>query len=130
MLCGMTHYSRLSKIVIDAPPDTHDREVGFWQAALGVPLHHFERFPDFHGADLTVDGRIGLLMQHLGGGPPKVHLDIHTNDRAAEVARLEGLGATVIDDGEHWTILRDPAGLVFCVVPDRSVNETNAQTWD
>jgi glyoxalase superfamily protein len=130
MLSDMTHYSRLSKIVIDAPRETHDREVVFWQAALGVALQHFEKFPDFHGADLTADGHIGLLLQHLGDGPPKLHLDIHTNDRAAEVGRLERLGASVIDDGEHWTIMRDPAGLVFCVVPDRSVNETNASAWD
>jgi hypothetical protein len=129
MLWGMTHYSRLSKIVIDAPPGIHDREVGFWRDALGVALQHFERFPDFHGADLTADGRIGLLLQHLGDGPAKLHLDIHTNDRVAEVARLEKLGATVIDEGQQWTIMRDPAGLLFCVVPDRSVNETNAQAW-
>jgi hypothetical protein len=107
----MTHYSRVTKIVIDAPPDTHDREVVFWREALGLPLQHFERFPDFHGADLTADGRIGVLVQRLGDGSAKVHLDIHTNDRTAEVARLEKLGATLVDDGEHWTIMRDPAGL-------------------
>ncbi len=125
----MTHYSRLSRIVIDAPPDIHDREVAFWRDALGVPLEHYEKFPDFHGADLTDDGDLGLLLQHLGDGPAKVHLDIHTNDRAAEVARLANLGAVMVNDGDQWTIMRDPAGLVFCVFPDPSVNESNAHAW-
>jgi hypothetical protein len=130
MLVGMPHYSRLCKIVIDAPPETHEREVAFWREALGVPLKHFEQFPAFHGAHLTADRTIGLLLQHLGEGPAKVHLDIHTNDRTAEVARLQRLGADLVEDGPEWAIMRDPAGLVFCVVPDQSVNESNAQKWD
>ncbi|HEX4091236.1 MAG TPA: VOC family protein, partial [Trebonia sp.] len=34
-----------------------------------------------------------LLMQRLESGSPRVHLDIHTDDVDAEVARLERLGA-------------------------------------
>jgi hypothetical protein len=45
------------------------------------------------------------------------------------VARLVALGATVVDDGEQWAVLRDPSGLVFCVVPDPGLNETNAHAW-
>jgi catechol 2,3-dioxygenase-like lactoylglutathione lyase family enzyme len=122
------HYSRLDNIVIDVPENAHDAELAFWRAALGLPLDQIKRFPEFHGGKLP-DCRHGLLVQHLGDGAAKVHLDIHTNDRAAEVARLLRLGATLLDDGEHWAVLRDPAGLVFCVIPDASVNETNARTW-
>ena len=124
----MTHYSRLARIVIDAPSETHDAEVTFWRAATGVPLQRYERFPAFHGAPPGPDC-MGLLLQLLGDGPAGVHVDIHTNDRAAEVARLIGLGATVVDESQPWTILRDPAGLLFCVVPDETVNESNAHTW-
>lgn len=45
------------------------------------------------------------------------------------MARLERLGATVVDDSGEWTIMRDPAGLIFCVVPDEHLNETNANAW-
>jgi hypothetical protein len=121
------HYSRLSRIVVDTPVDTHDAEVAFWRDALSVPLTRYERFPDYHGAALA--GGFGLLVQRLGTGPARVHLDIHASDRAAEVARLTRLGATVVDDGEHWTIMRDPAGLVFCVVPDSSLDASNANEW-
>jgi catechol 2,3-dioxygenase-like lactoylglutathione lyase family enzyme len=123
----VAHFSRLSRIVIDAPPASHDGEVAFWRDALGVKLKHYERFPEYHGAELP--GGFGLLTQALGDGPARVHLDIHTSDRVAEVARLQRLGATLLDDGEHWAVMRDPAGLVFCVVPDEKLDASNATEW-
>jgi hypothetical protein len=53
--------------------------------------------------------------------PPRIHLDLYTEDQAAEVQRLIRLGATEI----HWdkrppdadyVILADPEGNRFCVV--------------
>ncbi|HSS37081.1 MAG TPA: VOC family protein, partial [Patescibacteria group bacterium] len=53
--------------------------------------------------------------------PPRIHLDLYTEDQAGEVDRLIGLGATEI----HWDkrpadadylILADPEGNRFCVV--------------
>jgi hypothetical protein len=128
MLIAMAHFSRLSRIVVDVPADTHDAAVAFWGGALGSPLTPSKLFPDYHWARLPGEG-YGLLVQRLGDGPARLHLDIHATDRPAEVARLVQLGAGVLDDGEHWTIMRDPAGLVFCVVPDENLNETNATAW-
>jgi hypothetical protein len=125
----MAHYSRLSRIVVDAPSARHDQELTFWREALGAPLTPAPHFPEFHRAPLSGDGQLGLLVQRLDDGPARVHLDIHTTDRPAEVARLVALGATVLDDGEHWSILRDPAGLVFCVVPDPDLDASNAHEW-
>ena len=34
-MATMSHYSRVLKVVIDAPPDLHDQELAFWQGALG-----------------------------------------------------------------------------------------------
>lgn len=54
------------------------------------------------------------------GAKNRVHIDFQTTARAAEVARLTALGATVL--GEHslpgfgWTVLQDPHGNEFCVV--------------
>lgn len=56
----------------------------------------------------------------------RVHLDLHLTDaddrdaaRAAEVSRLEGLGATKLWDGElgpqRWVTMADPEGNEFCV---------------
>ena len=61
-----------------------------------------------------------------------MHLDIHTTDVDAEVARLEQLGARRERQVHEWHILRDPAGLPFCVIPARAgeLDDDNAQRWD
>jgi hypothetical protein len=46
----------------------------------------------------------------------RVHLDLSADDPAAEVARLTGLGATVMSEHERWTTLADPDGNEFCVL--------------
>jgi len=49
----------------------------------------------------------------------RVHLDLSVADRAAEVARLKGLGAKVMQEmdegGYKWTVMQDPEGNEFCV---------------
>jgi hypothetical protein len=56
--------------------------------------------------------------------PPRIHLDLYTEDQADEVRRLLDLGATEV----HWdrrppdadyVILADPEGNRFCVVDIR-----------
>jgi Glyoxalase-like domain len=124
----MTHRSALGKIVIDVGEGDHDRELAFWEAATGQTLTRFERHPEYHGADLP--GRtMGLLVQRLGRGSTRVHVDLHTDDVEAEVARLERLGAQRIETLEHWTVMRDPAGLLFCVVVDHTLNDSNSHVW-
>jgi hypothetical protein len=127
----MAHHSRLSKTVIDVPPAEHDGEAAFWSAALGQPLKQGEHFPEYHGVALHGQ-EFGFLIQRLGQGPARVHLDIHTDDLDSEVARLEALGAERVEFVHAWWILRDPAGLLFCVVPEPgdSLNDDNSQRWD
>jgi hypothetical protein len=127
----MTHYSRLSVIVIDVPPGAHDQELTFWQEATGTPLRQNARFPEYRSGILPGSG-FGLLIQQLGDGPSRIHLDIHTDDLAAEVARLERLGAQRLERLEFWQVMRDPAGLVFCVVeePPGELTEANGHRWD
>lgn len=56
----------------------------------------------------------------------RLHIDLapHTSqDRDAEIARLEGLGATRAEVGQTaevtWTVLADPEGNEFCVLSSR-----------
>src|SRR5215510_2213208 len=127
----MSHYSRRDMVVIDVPAAHHAREVEFWQAATGQTLTRNERRPEYHGA-LLPGRRFGLLTQRLDEGTARVHLDIHTDDLEAEVARLERLGAQRVTQVHSWWIMRDPAGLPFCVLPDApgSLDGANAHRWD
>jgi predicted enzyme related to lactoylglutathione lyase len=54
----------------------------------------------------------------------RLHLDlIPDKDAEAEVARLEGLGATRVDIGQtdvSWTVMADPEGNEFCVLSPRN----------
>jgi hypothetical protein len=63
----------------------------------------------------------------------RMHLDVQPHDRTRdeEVARLLGLGASIVedhrkDDGSGWVWLADPEGNDFCV--ERSAEERSAQT--
>ena len=55
----------------------------------------------------------------------RIHLDLRPyprDDQAAEVARLQALGATPADVGQGdvpWTVLADPEGNEFCVLTPR-----------
>jgi len=127
----VAHFSRLFKIVIDVPAGDHEREVSFWEAALGQPLTPpFDGYPEYHGAALRGHD-LWLLTQRLGEGTARVHLDIHTDDLDAEVARLEHLGAERVARVHPWQVMRDPAGLLFCVLPDLpgTLHEGNAHRW-
>lgn len=49
----------------------------------------------------------------------RVHVDWRSDDRAAEVARLRGLGAVEIATRSlghfTWTVMADPEGNEFCI---------------
>jgi predicted enzyme related to lactoylglutathione lyase len=127
----VAHYSRLSKVVIDVPPADHDRELAFWTAAAGQPLTRFDTHPEYHGAALHGQD-FGLLIQRLDQGAARVHIDIHTDDLPAEIARLEELGADAVLQAHSWQVMRDPAGLLFCVIPELpgTLTDSNAHRWD
>ncbi|MBM6399012.1 VOC family protein [Phycicoccus sonneratiae] len=81
--------------------------------APGQPRLFFQRVPE----PKTVKNRVHLDL--LAGGGPSVPLDLQRERVAAEVARLEELGASRVDEhsdlGVHWVTMRDPEGNEFCV---------------
>jgi hypothetical protein len=127
----MAHHSRIDKIVIDVAPADHEKELAFWAGVSGGPLTQGARYPEYHGTDIPGQD-IGLLVQRLEDGASRVHVDIHTTDVDAEVARLENLGATRVRQANSWWIMHDPAGLPFCVIPDgpERLNDGNAMRWE
>jgi predicted enzyme related to lactoylglutathione lyase len=99
------------------------RVARFWAEALGWNLDP-ESEPD--GA-LVRDpsGTTGRLYFQPVPEPKvaknRVHIDLRPSDSmAAEVERLQGLGATiqgrVDEEGSFWTVMQDPEGNELCVL--------------
>ena len=115
----MAHYSRLSKIVIDVPPADHGRALAFWNAATGRPLAQFDRHPEYHGAALHSQ-EFWLLIHRLEDGPGRVHIDIHTDDRPPKWPGWRDSVPNGVQQVHSWQVMRDTAGLLFCVILYRS----------
>jgi hypothetical protein len=111
----MTSRLRLSGALVDVPQAAHDAAVAFWAGALGKPPVVTETFPDYAQYDEVTPG-VYFMVQAARDDTRRVHLDVESEDREADVARLTALGATEIGRSHHWVVMRDPAGVTFCVV--------------
>lgn len=110
------HRSRLVQVCIDAPVAAHDLEVEFWRALLRGRWTSSSA-PEFSGKWHDDDGSpLQLLFQRLDepDGPVRAHLDLGTDDLAADAERLRALGARDIGPGRGWHAFHDPAGVAFC----------------
>jgi predicted enzyme related to lactoylglutathione lyase len=112
---------RVGSIVIRVD-DLH-RQAEFWSRALDYVRREggdddfvLLRPRDGVGPNLSLD-QVHSTVQV----PPRIHLDLYTEDQGGEVARLLAMGATEV----HWkkrpadadyVILADPEGNRFCVV--------------
>lgn len=124
------HRSRIGIVLVDHPEPVYDAARDFWAGVQGVePTYGW----DGPYASIGQLGSLNMEVQRTGEGtPPRVHLDIETDDVAAEVARLEALGARVVARPDEFVIMNDPGGLVFCVVQVQTGDrfEAEARTWD
>ena len=105
------HRSRIGIVLIDHDGEHYDDSLAFWAGVQGVRPTSEGEF-----AGVGEVGTLSLAVQRLDEGASRVHLDIETDDIRAEVARLRGLGATVVEDRDRYVIMADPGGVVFCVV--------------
>jgi hypothetical protein len=123
------HRSRLAAICLDVPDRDRERSEQFWAGAVGRTAQRATNLSEY-----TVFGDVQghrLLLQSIGTDAARIHLDIHTDDRDAEVKRLVALGAIEVASAGDWVVLRDPAGLLLCVVPVPSDDPTlsGASRW-
>jgi predicted enzyme related to lactoylglutathione lyase len=106
------------------------RELGhFWAAALGWTVvsdteEGVYLVPqDVVGRDSAVPGLLLFPCHDMKRLKNRVHLDLRPNDQAAEIERLESLGATRAMIGqtgaESWVVMVDPEGNEFCVLAAR-----------
>ena len=99
------------------------RQSAFWSEALGYPVV-FEADDEIVVAE-TEDAEPGLVFVPVPEGKAvknRLHIDLNPDDQAAEVARLEALGAKRVDIGQgdvRWVVMSDPEGNEFCVLTHR-----------
>ena len=122
---------RLQCITVDA----HDplALARFWSEALGWKIGE-----DVNEIEVWIERELGdpkntgfpdilfLKNSDKKQGKNRLHLDLRPDNQAAEVARLEKLGAKQIDIGQSaeptctWVVMADPEGNEFCVLRART----------
>jgi hypothetical protein len=112
--------SVVDQICLDIPSGRYDDECAFWSALTGWeraddPKSEFGRLARPAGIPYA------FLLQRLDDEQPAVgaHLDLACEDRDAVTRAHVGLGADVVRRTTGWTVLRDPAGMVYCATGRR-----------
>ena len=127
---GGMHRSRLSTLLIDVPGEEAQAASAFWGAALGVPATPVPGEEQYISLPGAVQ-HLTLAVQALEDGDARYHLDIETDDVAAETARLVGLGAVEVGHWLECRTLRVPGGLLICVIPVHSDDfAAHARVWE
>jgi len=111
---------KIGSIVIDC--NEFDKMLAFWQEAL----HYVPRRPARGGWVVLCDPKergpnISLnQVSTKRRGRNRLHLDLYTDNREAEVNRLLKIGAKrhrqTYDPEDDFRVLEDPDGNLFCVV--------------
>ena len=92
----------------------------FWSQALDLAPSSTAEDDDFR----VLRGEHGSLSLQLSrtavSARDQMHLDLYSDDQAAEVKRLVGLGAKIVRHNRHpeddYVVMTDPEGNEFCVV--------------
>ena len=124
------HRSRLCALLIDCNTSDIDGAANFWAKALGraVDPDHPGTRGNYRMLETPPDEPIVQVqrVEHES----RVHIDIETDDIAAEVARLEQLGATIAKRLERWVVMQAPTGQRLCIVRvQRPGFPKNANQW-
>jgi predicted enzyme related to lactoylglutathione lyase len=108
--------------------DTHDPSAiaSFWEQVLGWRRTHEEpdevalEPPKGSPEDGVVPDILFLKVPDEKTVKNRVHIDLRPDDQAAEVERIEKLGARRVDIGQgddvSWVVMADPDGNEFCVL--------------
>lgn len=115
--------SIVDQVCLDIPPEAYDDECEFWAELTGWRRYD-EGGSEFDRLERPDGIPLAFLLQRLDRpGPAQQtvtgHLDLACDDRDAETARHEALGAEVLRRTTGWTVLRDPAGRSYCITGRR-----------
>lgn len=112
----IVHGSRLDQVCLDVPPSLYDAEVAFWSGLLAGWDSAPGSLPEFHVVGPPAGLPVRILLQRLEEERPvSAHPDLACADIRASRARHEGLGAAFVAAFDHWTVMRDPTGGIYCL---------------
>ncbi len=125
----MAHYSRIGVLVIDCQGENIADATEFWARALGVT------------GKVDADGKYAVLADCKGypkvllqsvSHAPRIHLDIETDNQQAEAARLQSIGAKLVErHPKGWLVMQAPSGHRFCLVnPQGDDFPGDARRWE
>ncbi|MGW7818412.1 VOC family protein [Streptomyces puniciscabiei] len=104
--------------LIGAAPEAGARLVadhGEWAGLTGWERLKGSR-PEFEVLRPPTGLPVRILLQRLDDErPASAHLDLACADMAAVRARPEEHGTARVSEGPRWTVMRDPAGGVYCL---------------
>jgi glyoxalase superfamily protein len=105
----------VDQVCLDIPPAGYDAECAFWADLTGWPLVG-DDMDEFRRLTRPPEIPYAFLLQRLDDEQPAVtvHLDLACDDREAVGAWHERLGAVTVRRTPGWTVMRDPAGMVYC----------------
>src|SRR5579859_6020458 len=107
------HYSRLCAILIDCKTTDVDAAADFWAHALGWEVDYDHEATRGAYRMLATPPDEPIVQIQRVDHESRAHLDIETDDIAAEVERLEKLGARVVSRLERWVVMEAPTGHRF-----------------
>ena len=105
--------SRLDQVCLDVPPGVFEAEVGFWRELTGwAERRGMAEFVRLRSEALPVQILVQRLDETRAAG---AHLDVACADREGTRVWHEELGARLVARFEHWLVMEDPAGGVYCL---------------
>jgi hypothetical protein len=111
---------------VDAPSETFDEALAFWQRVTGSSLSPRRGAQEQFVTLVPPRGDAWLKAQRLDDGPPRVHVDLDVEEPLPVARdRAVALGARVIDELDDVVVCASPGGLVFCLTrwhPDETAS--------
>jgi glyoxalase superfamily protein len=110
--------ARLRNITMDC--ENPGQLASFWQAATGYSIEFSnEWIANLAPPEAGAPHILLIKVPEPKSTKNRTHVDLDADDREAEVARLEQLGATRGETHSMqklvWTVMQDPEGNEFCV---------------
>ena len=113
---------------VDLAPSAYDAGLAFWRDVTGwSPSSPIGDAGEFVALEPPAGDR-QLLVQRLGSGPSRIHVDLHVDDPRAAADRAVSLGAREVAD-LGYVVMASPGGFPFCMVGRRSSEPVPATEW-